>query len=142
LAVAYTRVVAISVDSPATIQETRTALNAHFPILSDEGRLWQRELDLVEYTDPKHTPYIPYTFLLEPGLIIHKIYNGYWFWGRPTVEDLRHDFRDISMKCRPDWDPQAPGVQAVWEQAQREGKRLDPAEFRRLIAEHRRAAGP
>jgi len=30
---------------------------------------------------------------LEPGLIIHKIYNGYWFFGRPTMEDLRQDLR-------------------------------------------------
>jgi hypothetical protein len=131
--VAYTKVVAISVDPPATVLETKNALKAHFPILSDESRRWQRELDLLEYTDQKHLPYIPYAFLLEPGLIIHKIYNGYWFWGRPTMEDLRQDFRAISMKCRPDWDPQAPGVQEAWEEAQRERRRLDPAEFRRRI---------
>ena len=101
--------------------------------MSDQSRHWQRELDLVEYTDAKHLPYIPYTFLLEPGLIIHKIYNGYWFWGRPTNEDLRQDFRAISMKCRPDWDPQARGVREVWEEAKKEGRRLDPAEFYRRI---------
>lgn len=133
LEVAYTKVVAISVDPPATVLETKKALKAHFPILSDEGRQWQRELDLVEYTDQKHLPYIPYAFLLEPGLIIHKIYNGYWFWGRPTMEDLRQDFRAISMKCRPDWDAQAPGVREVWEEAKKEGRWLEPAEFRRRI---------
>jgi hypothetical protein len=131
--VAYTEVVAISVDPPAIVLETKNALKAHFPILSDESRHWQRQLDLVEYTDQKHLPYIPYAFLLEPGLIIHKIYNGYWFWGRPTMEDLRQDFRAISMKCRPDWDPQAPGVQEAWEEAKKEGRRLDPTEFRRRI---------
>jgi hypothetical protein len=26
--------------------------------------------------------------VLKPGLIIHSIYNGYWFWGRPSVSDL------------------------------------------------------
>lgn len=140
LAVAYTKVVAISVDSPAAVRETRDAIGANFPILSDETRRWQRELDLEEYTDQKHRPYIPYTFLLEPELVIYKIYNGYWFWGRPTVEDLRQDFRAISMKCRPDWDPQAPGVQAVWEEAQREGTRLDPAEFRRRIDAKRKGS--
>lgn len=130
---AYTKVVAISVDPPAVVQETKNALNADFPILSDEGRYWQRQLDLVEYTDEYHLPYIPYAFLLEPGLVIHKVYNGYWFWGRPTVEDLRQDFRAISIKCRPDWDAQAPGVKEVWEGAKKEGRRLDPAEFRRRI---------
>jgi hypothetical protein len=34
---------------------------------------------------------IPHTIVLEPGLVIHKIYNGYWFFGRPTIEDLRQD---------------------------------------------------
>ena len=27
---------------------------------------------------------IPHTLVLEPGLVIYKIYNGYWFWGRPS----------------------------------------------------------
>ena len=25
---------------------------------------------------------IPHTLVLKPGLVIHSIYNGYWFWGR------------------------------------------------------------
>ena len=141
IAVAYTKVVAISVDPPEVARQTKEQLGAHFPILCDDSRHWQKELDLVEYTDQTHKPYIPYTFLLEPGLIIHKVYNGYWFWGRPTVEDLRQDFRAISAKCRPDWDPQAPGVQVVWEEARKEGQRLDPAEFRRRIAEKRKEVG-
>jgi len=131
--VAYTKVVAISVDPPATVRETQSALKAQFPILSDESRHWQQQLDLVEYTDEHHLPYIPYAFLLEPGLVIHKIYNGYWFWGRPTMEDLRQDFRAISIKCRPDWDAQAPAVKEVWEEAKKEGRRLGPAEFHRRI---------
>jgi len=108
-------------------------------MLSDVERIWQRQLDLVEYTDQTHTPYIPYSFLLEPGLVIYKIYNGYWFWGRPTVEDLRQDFRAISAKCRPDWDPQAPGVREVWEAARAEGIRLAPADYRRRVQEWRAA---
>ena len=27
---------------------------------------------------------IPYTLVLKPGLVIHSIYNGYGFWGRPS----------------------------------------------------------
>jgi len=49
------------------------------------------------------------------------------------MEDLRQDFRAISMKCPPDWDPQARGVKEVWEEAKKKGQRLDPAEFRRRI---------
>ncbi len=135
---AYTKVAAVSVDDIATSKKTKDELGATFPILSDADRKWQQELDLVEYTDKTHNPYIPYAFLLEPGLVIYKIYNGYWFWGRPTVEDLRQDFRAISAKCRPDWDPQAPGVQPVWEAARANGERLAPDEFRRRIADWRR----
>ena len=28
---------------------------------------------------------IPHTLVLRPGLVIHSIYNGYWFWGRPSI---------------------------------------------------------
>ncbi|MGH2470318.1 MAG: redoxin domain-containing protein, partial [Chloroflexota bacterium] len=135
----YTKLVAVSVDPVATVAETKKALGASFPMLSDVERTWQRQLDLVEYTDQAHNPYIPYSFLLEPGLVIYKIYNGYWFWGRPTVEDLRQDFRAISAKCRPDWDPQAAGVREVWEAARAEGIRLAPADYRRRVQEWRAA---
>jgi hypothetical protein len=26
---------------------------------------------------------IAHTLVLKPGLVIHRSYNGYWFWGRP-----------------------------------------------------------
>jgi uncharacterized membrane protein len=42
----------------------------------------QKDLDIAEYTDPLHNPMIPYTLVLEPGLIIYKIYMGYWFFSR------------------------------------------------------------
>ena len=36
---------------------------------------------------------IPHTLVLKPGLVVHSIYNGYWFWGRPSVDDLWRDLR-------------------------------------------------
>ena len=48
----------------------------------------ERGLDIQEYTDPEHDPMIPHTLVLKPGLIVHSIYNGYWFWGHPSVDDL------------------------------------------------------
>jgi hypothetical protein len=47
----------------------------------------QKDLDIAEYTDLEHNPMIPHTLVLEPGLIVHKIYYGYWFFGRPTIEE-------------------------------------------------------
>ena len=38
-----------------------------------------------------YTPMIPYTLVLKPGRVIFSVYNGYWFWGRPSFEDLRRD---------------------------------------------------
>ena len=40
-------------------------------------------LNIQEYTDPDHDPMIPHTLVLAPGLIVHRVYNGYWFWGQP-----------------------------------------------------------
>jgi cold shock CspA family protein len=48
----------------------------------------------------------PYTFVLRPDLGIHKLYNGWWFVGRPTVEELRHDLRTI-MEARADYHYEA-----------------------------------
>ena len=59
---------------------------------------------------------IPYTFVLEPGLVIHKIYNGYWFWGRPSVYEFWADLRAVFRKARPDWDLSTPGLQENWTQ--------------------------
>jgi hypothetical protein len=32
---------------------------------------------------------IPQVIVLESGLVLFKIYNSYWFFGRPTIEELR-----------------------------------------------------
>jgi hypothetical protein len=64
---------------------------------------------------------IPYTLVLEPGLVIYSIYNGYWFWGRPSIEDLRRDLRAVTEKVRPDWDITTPELREAWE---REDKKL------------------
>jgi len=50
-------------------------------------------------------PYLPTMFTLGPDLTIHRVYNGYWFWGRATNEELRQDFRAISRASRSDWEP-------------------------------------
>jgi hypothetical protein len=61
---------------------------------------------------------IPHVIVLEPGLVILKIYNGYWFFGRPTLEELRQDLRAVLMKSRPDWDITKPELKASWERGE------------------------
>ena len=63
---------------------------------------------------------IPHVIVLEPGLVIYKIYNGYWFFGRPTIEDLRQDLRAVTRKCRPDWDITTPEMKAAWKDGRKE----------------------
>jgi hypothetical protein len=58
---------------------------------------------------------IPYTLVLEPGLVIYSVYNGYWYWGRPSPAQLRADLRAVTEKVRPDWDITAPGQRDAWE---------------------------
>ena len=85
IAVAYTKIVTISTDNILETNEFRDAVGAQWPFLSDSGRKVQQDLDIQEYTDPHHNPMIPHTLVLEPNLVIYKIYNGYWFWGRPST---------------------------------------------------------
>jgi hypothetical protein len=51
--------------------------------------------------------------VLEPGLVVFRICNGYWFFARLTVDDLRHNFPAVSKKCRPDRDITSPELNAV-----------------------------
>jgi len=60
---------------------------------------------------------IPYTFVLAPELEIASIY---WYWGRPSNEDLRRDLRDVTRRVRSDWDLGAPGLRERWEAGSRD----------------------
>ena len=115
VAVGYTQVVTIATDDQHTLQEFRASVGAQWTFLSDPGRTIQRDLDIQEYTDPEHDPMIPHTLVLKPGLVIHSIYNGYWFWGRPSVVDVWHDLRTVTSEIRPDWDLAAPGLREAWD---------------------------
>jgi peroxiredoxin len=113
--VAYTKIATISTDDQHTSQEFRNSVGAQWPFLSDPERTVQRDLDIQEYTDPENDPMIPHTLVLKPGLVVHSIYNGYWFWGRPSIADLWHDLRSATKEIRPDWDLSAPGLREAWD---------------------------
>ena len=120
LEVGYCRLVTISTDNITLTNEYRSGVGAHWPFLSDAGRIVQKDLDIAEYTDPVNNPMIPHVIVLEPGLVIYKIYNGYWFFGRPTLEDLRQDLRAVTQKCRPDWDITTPEMRTAWKEGRKE----------------------
>jgi peroxiredoxin len=104
LEVAYARIAVISVDPPEVQAAFRAGLGARFVFLSDSERRWLPRLGLEETTDTLHNPYQPACFTLYPDLTIHARYNGYWYLGRATLEELRHDLRAISRAIRPDWE--------------------------------------
>jgi peroxiredoxin len=118
--VGYCRLVTISTDNLMATNEYRTGVGAHWPFLSDAARVVQKDLDIAEYTDPTNNPMIPHTIVLEPGLVVYKIYNGYWFFGRPTIEELRRDLRAVSKNCRPDWDITDTELKAAWVRGEKE----------------------
>jgi hypothetical protein len=94
--VAYTRIVSISIDPPPVTAAFRAGLVA------------QEQLGLLETTDTVYRPYVPKVFTLFPDLTVHRAYDGYWFWGRPTLEELRQDMRAITQAVRPDWAAPTP----------------------------------
>jgi peroxiredoxin len=119
IAVAYTEVVTVSTDDIVETREFRASVGAQWTFLSDADRLVQKDLDIQEYTDPHHDPMVPHTLVLKPGLVIHSVYNGYWFWGRPSVGELWRDLREATREIRPDWDLGVAALRAAWEAGDR-----------------------
>ena len=112
LAINYCKLAVASTDRPEICAAFRAGLGATFTFLSDSERKAISRLDIVEITRPgfEHgLVALPYTFSLFPDLTIHRIYNGWWYVGRPTLEELRQDLRAIMERCRPDYAYRPPG---------------------------------
>jgi peroxiredoxin len=104
LAINYCKLAVVSVDSPEVNDAFRTGMGAKFPFLSDQERKVVKLLDMTETSKSRGVTAMPHTFSLLPDLTIHNIYNGYWFVGRPTLEELRRDLREMMRKVRPDFE--------------------------------------
>lgn len=102
--VAYSRIVSISVDDPVVSSAFRAGLGVRWTFLCDTEHRYVDELGLRETTDTLHNPYHPAAFVVGPDMTIHRSWNGYWFWGRPTNEELRLAFREVTRAIRPDWE--------------------------------------
>jgi peroxiredoxin len=106
--VAYSRILSVSVDPPEVNAAFRAGLGARWTFLSDPDRELQTQLRLRETTDTLNDPYVPAVVVIDPDLRIHAVYNGYWYWGRPTHDELVRDLREISRGLRADWDATTP----------------------------------
>jgi peroxiredoxin/cold shock CspA family protein len=96
LKVNYGQLVTISVQPPIIQAAFRAGLGAQWPFLSDEQREVVKQIGILDETEGEYA-YVaqPYTFVLRPNLTIHKIYNGWFYVGRPTLDELRLDLREI-----------------------------------------------
>ncbi|MEL6271236.1 MAG: redoxin domain-containing protein [Chloroflexota bacterium] len=96
LAVSFCKLVAIGVQPPLVHAGFRAGLGATFPFLADEHRALIRQVGILDRTEGEYVDTAqPYTFVLRPDMTIHKIYDGWFFVARPTIEELRRDLREI-----------------------------------------------
>lgn len=102
--VAYTSLVSLSVDPPAVLSALRAGIGARWTFLSDADREHLDVLGLAETTDTVNHPYQPAVFVLGPDLRVHAAYDGYWYWGRPGIDELRADLRRLTRELRDDWE--------------------------------------
>jgi peroxiredoxin len=116
-AVAFTGLVTVLPNDLHDVDRLRISTGASWPYLSDVGLEVQRTLDIREYTDRHHDATVPHSLVLAPGLVIDKVYVGYWFWGRPSPYQLWADLQDLLRRIRPDFDPTTPEARAAWDAA-------------------------
>jgi peroxiredoxin len=113
-AVAFTELVTILPNDLHDTNKMRIATGAYWTYLSDADLAVQTQLDIREYTDAHHDATVPHTLVLAPGLLIDKVYVGYWFWGRPSIYQLWADLQDLFLRTKADFDPTVPAVREVW----------------------------
>lgn len=114
--VGYTQLVTITTDDWHTTNNYRQQTAAHWPFLYDEDRVVQKDLDVKEYTDTTHDVMIPHTVVLGRDLEIFKIYNGYYYWGRPAMAELHADLRELAKQTYSDWDITQPALREKWQE--------------------------
>jgi peroxiredoxin len=119
LVVGYTQVVTITTDDWHITNNYRQQTAAPWPFLYDEERVVQKDLDIKEYTDTTHDVMIPHTVVLGRELEIYKIYNGYYYWGRPSMAELHADLRKLAQQTYPDWDITRPELREKWERGEK-----------------------
>jgi peroxiredoxin len=114
--VAFTELVTIMPNVQHDVFKMKIATGARWTFLSDEDLEVRDHFDIDEYTDVHHDyAVVPHTVILSPGLVIEKVYVGYWFWGRPSPEQLWTDLGAIHARIKPDFDPTLAEPRAEWE---------------------------
>jgi peroxiredoxin len=113
--VAFAQLVTVLPNNLHDVYKLKISTGAHWTFLADSQLELQSALDIREYTDTHHDATVPHTLVLAPGLVIDKVYVGYWFWGRPSPYQLWADLGDLLRRIKDDFDPTVPEVRAAWE---------------------------
>ena len=117
-ALAFTELVSLLPNSEHDAYRIKIGTGARWTFLADESLEAQRHFDIREYTDPHHdNAVVPHTLILSPGLRVEKVYVGYWFWGRPSPEQLWLDLQGLLRRDKEDFDPTTPEARAKWEES-------------------------
>jgi hypothetical protein len=112
--VAFTQLVTVLPNDLHDVYKLRISTGAHWPYLADMDLGVQRAFEIEEYTDPHHHATVPHTLVVAPGLILDKVYVGYWFWGRPSSFQLWEDLQDLLRRTKDDFDPTTERARATW----------------------------
>ena len=122
--VAFTQLVSLLPNTLHDVYKMKISTGAHWTFLADEDLEVREALDIGEYTDTHHdNAVVPHTLILAPGLVIDRVYVGYWFWGRPSVDQLWADLGDLHRRIKPDFDPTVAEVREAWEAERAVGAR-------------------
>jgi peroxiredoxin len=112
--VAFTQLVTVLPNDLHDVYKLKISTGARWTFLADADLELQTALDIREYTDPHHPANVPHTLVLAPGLVIAKVYVGYWFWGRPSPYRLWEDIGELLARIRTDFDPLTDEARAAY----------------------------
>jgi peroxiredoxin len=118
LPLAFTSLVTVLPNDLHDTYKMKISTGAWWTFLSDGDLEVQRALQIDEYTDPHHAATVPHTLILAPGLVIDRVYCGYWFWGRPSADQLWGDLQDLFRRTKADFDPTTDEAREAWTGAQ------------------------
>jgi peroxiredoxin len=113
--VAFTTLVTVLPNDLHDTNKMKIATGAWWTFLSDGDYEVQTALEIDEYTDPHHRATVPHTLVVAPGLVIDKVYCGYWYWGRPSCEQLWSDLQDLFRRTKADFDPTTAEARLAWQ---------------------------
>jgi len=100
-AVAFTQLVTVLPNNLHDTNKMRITTGAYWPFLADPDLHVQRSLQIEEYTDPHHRATVPHTLVLAPGLVIDKVYVGYWSGAGPRPSSFGWTCRTCCGAPRP-----------------------------------------